>query len=236
MQHILITGSSRGVGLALVHEWLARDNTHIYATCRNPQTAHELTALAEKNPERVSVIALDVTDSASIEAAAKSVSQLTTQLDILVNNAGIYPKDPESQQFGSLTAERVLDVLTTNAVAPLLVTQAFMPLLQKGTNPRLVMISSQVGSITNTRVSYGVSYRMSKTALNMATKILANEYGASGMIVITTHPGHVATDMGGQGAPVSPQESASGLVALTERLTPDDNGHFFNYDGRELPW
>jgi len=236
MQHVLITGCSRGIGLAMVREWLGRGSAYIYATCRDPQTAHELTALAAQHPDSLTVIALDVVDQDSIAAAQKAVSALTAHLDIVVNNAGIYPKDDQSQRFGSLTPERMLDVFTTNSVAPLMVTQAFMPLLQHGTHPRLVMISSQVGSITNTRVSYAVAYRMSKTALNMATKILANEYGESGMIVVTTHPGHVATDMGGAGAPVSPQESAAGLVTLIERLKPEDNGHFYNYDGQELPW
>ena len=127
------------------------------------------------------------------------------------------------------------EVITTNAVGSLIVTQAFRQLLASGANPRAVMISSGLGSVTNaTGGSY--AYRMSKAAMNMAARALSRDDAMRGIITITTHPGWVQTDMGGPEAAITPAQSAAGLRSLIARLTDADNGKFFLYDGTELPW
>jgi NAD(P)-dependent dehydrogenase (short-subunit alcohol dehydrogenase family) len=79
-------------------------------------------------------------------------------------------------------------------------------------------------------------YRVSKAALNSVAKNLSVELAPRGITTITTHPGWVRTDMGGSGAAIDVKESVAGLKAVIEKLTPADNGKFFNYDGSELPW
>ena len=172
----------------------------------------------------------------SIKNAVDTLAAQVDGLDLLINNAGIYPKGAhQSFHLGQLSAADVSEVITTNSVGPLMVTQAFRQLLHNGERPRVVMISSGLGSLTSaTGGSYG--YRMSKAAMNMAARVLSHDSAMSGIITITTHPGWVQTDMGGPAAPTTPTESATGLKILISHLTCDDNGKFLLYDGTELDW
>lgn len=215
MQYILITGSNRGVGLALVKEYLRRGDIHIFAACRQPEAANDLHVLQEQNPDAITLVKLDINKAEDIKNAVEQVSAQTSQLNLLINNAGIYPRTPENTALGQLEYDELSHVITTNSVSPVMVTQAFVDLLKLGGNPRVVMISSQMGSITRAGSS-GLSYRMSKASLNMAAKVLSSILRNDGIIVITTHPGHVSTDMGGASAPVSPAQSAQGLVNIIE--------------------
>lgn len=233
MQYILITGSNRGVGLALVKDYLQRGDVHIFAACRKPDSASDLQALQEANPSAVTLVTLDINNADDIESAVKQVSAKTQQLDVLINNAGIFHRTPENTVLGQLDYSELSHVITTNSVSPVMVTQAFADLLKNATNARIVMISSQMGSITRAGSS-GLSYRMSKASLNMAAKVLSQIL--QDITVITTHPGHVATDMGGAGAPVSPAQSAHGLVDVIENLSISQTGQFFDYTGSEIPW
>lgn len=233
MQKILITGSNRGIGLALVKEYLSRGNVQIFATCRNPDKAEELQKLAADNP--VIVIPLDVNDEESITASVNLVKQNTDSLDLLINNAGINPREDSVRHFGSLKASNIEHVLTSNSISPLIVTQAYVPLLKKGNHPRVVMVSSQMGSIARAGSS-SLAYRMSKAAMNMSAKVLSQILASEGITVITTHPGWVQTDMGGSSAPVRPVDSAAGLAEVIGGLSAADNGKFFNYTGEEIPW
>lgn len=235
MQHIMITGCNRGIGFALVYEYLARNDVHVFATCRNPDSATALQALKAKNPDSLTIVTLDIDDTESIDRAFGQISEKTNKLDLLINNAGIFPRKPEDSSFGQLNRDALNQVMATNSVSPVIVTQAFVDLLKQGDNPRVVMISSKMGSITQAGAS-GLSYRMSKTALNMATKILSLELGTHGITVITTHPGHVSTDMGGSSAPVKPSDSATGLSKIADNLTRAQSGKFYNYTGEEIPW
>ena len=231
MQKILITGANRGIGLALVKEYFKRD-VQIFAACRNPEEAADLQALQS---EKLSLISLDISNESSIANAVQAVSAQTDRLDILINNARIYPRDAASASFGHLEAENLAHILYTNSISPVMVTQAFLDLLRNAKPSKVLMVSSRLGSITLAGTS-GFGYRMSKTALNMAVKVMAQVLAPEGITVVTTHPGHVATDMGGAGAAVSPVESAEGLIRLLDTLSPEKAGHFYNYTGEELPW
>ena len=233
MQTILITGANRGIGLALTRQ-LLQDDARVFATCRAPARADDLNELAQRRPERVTVLQLDVNDEASIENAVASVAAKTDALDLLINNAGI-GGDDSGRILGQLTASEVSHVITTNAVSPLILTQACRDLLKAGDNPRVVMISSGMGSLQRTGgASY--AYRMSKAAMNMAARVLAFDGAMTGITTVTMNPGWVQTDMGGPSAALKPEESASALRTLIKRLRPADNGKFFQYDGSELPW
>ncbi|MCY4064277.1 MAG: SDR family oxidoreductase [Chloroflexi bacterium] len=233
MQNILITGANRGIGFELTRQ-LLKDDSQIFATCRAPESADALNELAREHADRVAVLPMDVNDKATIDGALEAVAGKVDALDLLINNAGI-GGDERGRIMGQLTASEVSHVMATNAVAPLIVTQAFRDLLKRGNNPRVVMISSGLGSLQRTSgTSY--AYRMSKAAMNMAARVLAFDSAMNGITTVTMNPGWVQTDMGGPSASLKPEESGDALRALINRLTPAENGMFFQYDGSELPW
>ena len=236
MQHILVTGANRGIGLELVRQYVHQKTiNHIFATARNPEEASDLRALAAERSGRITIIQLDINDDDSRNASLKTVQQHTDKLDILINNAGINIRDDSGTRLGSLKAEALAHNITTNAVSPLIISQLYLDLLKKGENSRLVMISSQLGSIQNA-TGGGYAYRMSKAAMNMAARILSKDPTTSDLITVTMHPGWVQTDMGGKHASLTVPESAEGIINVVDNLKPEDSGSFLQWNGSTLPW
>jgi NAD(P)-dependent dehydrogenase (short-subunit alcohol dehydrogenase family) len=234
--HALLTGANRGLGL----EWtrrLADRVDRLFATCRRPGEARELNDLADAHPDMIEVFALDVADSDSITAAAERVGTEAGALDLLINNAGINGGGT-GDRFGTVDQETMMDVLRVNTAGPHLMTQAFADLLRadetKG-DSIVVNVISQLGSIANTNGGGWHSYKASKAALNMCTRLQAGVLDGDA-IVVSMHPGWVRTDMGGSNARLSTEESVTGMLDVIEGLTPTDSGRFLSYDGRELPW
>jgi NAD(P)-dependent dehydrogenase (short-subunit alcohol dehydrogenase family) len=234
--HALLTGANRGLGL----EWtrrLADRVDRLFATCRRPGEARELNDLADAHPNMIEVFALDVADSDSITAAAERVGTEAGALDLLINNAGINGGGT-GDRFGTVDQETMMDVLRVNTAGPHLMTQAFADLLRadetKG-DSIVVNVTSQLGSIANTNGGGWHSYKASKAALNMCTRLQAGVLDGDA-IVVSMHPGWVRTDMGGSNARLSTEESVTGMLDVIEGLTPTDSGRFLSYDGRELPW
>jgi len=232
MQRCLVTGANRGLGLAFVTELLER-GARVLACCRDPARATALSTLASAHGERLSLHALDVTDAAAITTLAQAAARQLQGLDLLINNAGVLIP---GERFGNVDSASLALSFAVNAAGPLLVTQALTPLLALGHEPRVLCISTQIGSITEASTFRTVSYAMSKAALNMAVKRLAAELAARGIVVLAAHPGWVRTDMGGQGAALAPADSAHALLGLIERARAADTGRFLAYDGAELPW
>ncbi|MBZ0299766.1 MAG: SDR family oxidoreductase [Anaerolineae bacterium] len=240
MQRILITGSNRGIGLELVRRYLRREDTLIFATCRNPQAAAPLQALAAQHPHRLLILRLEVTDAGQIVEAVTAVRIKVDGLDLLINNAGTYAgrvgdADPQVTQFGALEVGPMLDMLRVNTVAPLMMAQAFADLLRRGHNPRLVNVSSDAGSLTMWDGG-AYTYPASKTALNMFTRCLAHDLRADGITVISLHPGFIQTDMGGPRATLTLDEAIPGVIRVIDNLAPGDSGQFLNWDGSRVPW
>jgi NAD(P)-dependent dehydrogenase (short-subunit alcohol dehydrogenase family) len=127
-------------------------------------------------------------------------------------------------------------VFNVNTLAPMRVAETFARHLERAQSPRLLNISSKLGSIQANETSGAHLYRSSKAALNMVTKCLSIDLDERGVIVAAVHPGHVSTDMGGRNAALSPEDSAAGVLAMAQRLSPADNGGFYGYDGTALPW
>ncbi len=232
MQRILITGANRGVGLELVRQCLARGG-RVFAGCRQPQRSDALLKLAEIAKPNLTLVQLDVTDERSLDEARKQVGSSVEALDLLFNNAAINLGD---EQLTHVSAAKLAETLRVNAIGPLLVAQRFFDLLQAGDSPRLVNVSSEAGSITRMRHFRGYGYYGSKAALNMYTKSLSLDPNLSGVTVIALHPGWVRTDMGGPMATLSGEESARKILAVVDRLTPQDTGKFYTYTGDEYPW
>lgn len=235
---VLVTGASRGLGLELVRQHAARGD-EVAATCRDPAAARELQALAAAQPGRVRVLRLDVRSQDSIEQAARDAAAGAAGLDLLWSNAGIYPGMPGTPvregPLGTLTAADAREVLETNAVGPILVAQAFLPLLLRGERPRLVAVSSGYGSLAqNEGAPYW--YGASKAALGMLHRSLAADAAAKGLVVLILSPGWVRTDMGGPGAPTPVDRAVSGMIRVADEATAAQNGSFLDWRGRVVPW
>lgn len=221
MKTVLITGANRGIGLELARQWVAR-GAKVIGTARRPDEAVELKKVGAR------IVALDVSDEASIAACAKEVGG--EAIDVLFNNAGMSSKSPKLE---ACTKDELMRVIGVNAVAPVLVCKALMGNLLKGERKLVVNITSQLGSIArNEGGSYG--YRASKAALNMFTSCMAKEL--KDVTFIAMHPGWVQTDMGGERAPLKVEESVSSMLLAIDRLTSADSGRFLNFDGTTIPW
>jgi NAD(P)-dependent dehydrogenase (short-subunit alcohol dehydrogenase family) len=233
LERLFITGSNRGIGLAVVQAYLERRAVEIFAACRQPELATELQTLAKQYPNALHLISLEVTEQASINQAVSQVQNLTDALDILINNAGV---DPEAQSLETISAETMMRVYAINTVAPLMISKAFLPLLKKGTNPRLVQISTEMASLEDRTYGGSYAYCSSKAALNMAMRGMAADLRRNGIINIALDPGWVQTDMGGASASLVPEESAEGILKVISNLKASDNGRYLAYDGSEHNW
>mgnify|MGYP003666686410 FL=1 len=226
MPTLLITGSNRGLGLEFVRQYAA-EGWRVYACCRSPASASELEALAS---DSVTIHALDVGDFAAIEALARELGGVA--IDLLINNAGVFG---DGSPLGSVNYEVFRKTLEINTLAPLRVTECFLPHLEAGSLKKIAHVTSRMGSIADNTSGGRYAYRSSKAALNMVNKSLSQDLGSRALTVVL-HPGWVATDMGGANAPLQAPESVAGMRKVIAGLSPEDTGRFFNYDGDLLPW
>jgi len=236
----LVTGANRGIGLEFVRQ-LATRGDRVFATARDVKRATELQQLAKQHGDgRVKVIPLDVNAADSIRAAADAVQKETDALDLLINNAGVYAArvtaggDP-AEKLGDLNFDDALKVIRTNAVAPLILTQALLPLLKRGADPKVVSITSGYGSVADNN-GFPYYYAASKAALNMFMRSFAGDAAARGIITIVMSPGWVQTDMGGKSAPTPPEQSVAGMLKVIDGLTDADNSTFKDWRGKEVSW
>ncbi len=226
MPTVLITGANRGIGLEFARQYAA-DGWRVLATCRDPDAAGDLKAIAGD----ISLHRLDVTDAGRIAALAEELAG--EAIDLLINNAGV--SGSGGSAFGRIDFGLWEDTMRVNALAPARVTEAFAPHLERGGGKRVVAISSRLGSIKEMGGG-SLIYGTSKAALNAAMKTLAGDLRGRSIVVAVLHPGWVATDMGGAGAPTSAQASVAAMRGIIAGLGPADSGGFFGYDGGEIPW
>ena len=218
MPSVLITGANRGIGLEFARQYSA-DGWDVVATVR--QSSPELDVLG------VRVERLDMRD---LDAVA-SFGERLDSLDLLIANAGTYgPRSPRSAAEG----EEWLETFAVNTVAPYLLAQSVLPLVARS-GGKLVAITSKMGSIADNRSGGYIAYRSSKTALNSAWRSLAID-NRDKVVAAVLHPGWVQTRMGGESAPLEPEESVAGMRRVIHDLGPDQSGRFFSYDGSEIPW
>lgn len=238
MEHILITGANRGLGLEFTRQYLER-GAHVFAGCRRPAEARALRTWQAKYPQRLSIVALDVGDADAIQTSHNLVHSQTESIDILVNNAGIYSShgsDEPLERLGKLSFDDALTVLRVNAVAPLLVAQQFLGLLRASRGAKLINISSGYGSVSANTGGFPYYYSASKAALNMFMRSLAADAKRWGITTVLLDPGWVSTDMGGPGAPLAPEKAVGAMLRLIDALTPRHNGRFLTWQGDEQDW
>ena len=235
MPSVLITGANRGIGLAFARSFAA-DGWRVHACCRDPDGAEDLAALSvvmasADTAGAVMLHRLDVTDGSRIAGLSRELAG--EAIDVLVNNAGVMGP---GTGFGEMDYDGWLPVFETNTLAPMRMAEGFVEQVAKSGRMLIVNISSMMGSLGENAGGGAIIYRSSKAALNMVSKSLSAELAPRGITVIVFHPGWVSTDMGGPDAAVTPGESVEGMRAVIERVTPNDSGRFFNFDGREIQW
>ena len=223
----LVTGGNRGIGFEACRQ-LARAGLRVVLTARDPVRGEEAAEALRDEGLDVSFEELDVADGVSVEACARRLSDAGTDIDVLVNNAGVYPTQGVFQ-VDEETFERALEI---NTLGPFRTCRAFVPAMARRGYGRVVNVSSGGGSFGE---GIGpVAYGASKAALNALTVKVAEavrgDVKANAMC-----PGWVRTDMGGVGAPRSPEQAADTLVWLATLPPGGPNGGFFR-DRRPIPW
>jgi len=220
---VLVTGSSRGIGLELCRQLKERGD-HVVATCRRSTDA--LSALDVEVLEDV-----DVSDPASLNLL--SIRLMERKIDWLLNNAGIL------QSFGlndldancSVKFKKMFDV---NSLGPLLATKSLLKHLDRGS--KVGLITSRMGSIADNDSGGSYAYRMSKAAANAAGKSLSIDLKSHGISVGILHPGYVRTDMTGHNGLMDVDEAVIGLIERMDNLNLTNTGSFWHTNGDILPW
>jgi NAD(P)-dependent dehydrogenase (short-subunit alcohol dehydrogenase family) len=228
---VVITGANRGIGLELTKIFLQAGQWKIIACCRNPDVAGDLQNLAQNADSKIDICSLDVTEDASVEEFANYLSG--QKVDVLLNNAGVMGGDRQSAF--DMDYDAWLDTFKVNTMAPLRMVQNLMRNLKLSDQPKIVTISSQMGSL-NRKSKGSYAYRSSKAAVNKVMQVLSLDLEEEDIIVSMIHPGWVQTNMGGKEADISPQESAAGLFKVITSLQKSDSGRFLQYTGEEHPW
>jgi NAD(P)-dependent dehydrogenase (short-subunit alcohol dehydrogenase family) len=237
---VLITGSNRGIGLALASAY-AKAGWRVVATCRDPGRATELGALAKAHA-KVAVEALDVTNSTSIDALVAKYRG--KPIDVLVNNAGT-SGNYEGQLPGKFDEAAFEEIMRVNAFAPLRISSAFLDNVSASRQKKIIAISSGRGSVSKPFLDHrAYFYDMSKAALNLGMRKFQDDVSSKGVLVGIFAPGVVDTDLNHglrNGVPakrplISTSESATGLVAMIANLSATNEDRFLNYNGETFGW
>jgi NAD(P)-dependent dehydrogenase (short-subunit alcohol dehydrogenase family) len=249
----VVNGASRGLGLAFCRRLLATPRVErVYATCRVPDAAGELGALAAEADGRLQILSMDVAREDTIAGAAALIGAHGSPVNLVLNVAGLLHQMDEGGR-GPGPERRLADVdpewlarsFRINAAGPLLVAKHFEPLLPRREHAVFASLSARVGSIEDNRLGGWYAYRGSKAAQNMFTRGLAIELKRrhAGIVCVGLHPGTTDTGLSRpfqRGvAPdklFSPEQAAGFLLAVIDDLGPEDNGTFRAWDGQVIPW
>jgi NAD(P)-dependent dehydrogenase (short-subunit alcohol dehydrogenase family) len=220
----LVSGANRGIGQEIARQ-LAEDHGFLVLA-----GSRDSGKIAESDTIRA--IQLDVTDQARVDGVREQIESDPSRLDVLVNNAGI--TGPWADTVADEDLDQAHAVLETNLFGAWRLTQAMLPLLRQSEYPRVVNVSSGAGQLSDMNSGYP-SYRMSKSALNALTRILAEEEAVHGLLANSVCPGWVRTDMGGRSAPRPVAEGADTPVWLATLPADGPTGGFFR-DRKPIPW
>ena len=220
MPKVVITGANRGIGLELARQYKQRGDD-VVAICRS--SSDELAKLDIEVVEGI-----DVGDDAVGGELAANLEGRT--VDVLVNCAGIL----SDESLGDLDFDRIRKQFEINSLGPLRVTAALKDSLGRGS--KVAIVSSRMGSVEDNTSGGRYGYRMSKAAVNMAGRSLANDLKDDGVAVAILHPGFVRTEMTGHQGLIDPPESVAGLIARIDEVTLESTGTFWHTNGEVIPW
>lgn len=239
---VLVTGGNKGIGNHIVNQ-LAQQGAHVYLAARDVRRGQAAADLLKEQSLDVEFVRLDVTDAASVATAAEQVEEANGRLDVLVNNAAITSGlEPAS----AMTTENLRRTYETNVFGVAAVTNAFLPLLRRSPSPRIVNVSSGMGSISMiadpdvelTKLNQA-AYQSSKAALNALTVLYANELRDEGVKVNAVCPGYRATELnGGLPTPGAGHPADGAKVAVKLAMIDDDGptAQFLGDTGAFYPW
>ena len=245
MKKVLITGANKSIGFETARQ-LLQNGYYIYLGSRSREKG--LAAMEKLKAEgltNVDAVQIDVTDTASVQAARAEIGRKTDVLDVLINNAGINGGLPQTAL--SATIDQFQTVFDTNLYGVVRVTQAFIDLLKKSPQPRIVNVSSSQGSLTlasdPTNMYYhhkGAVYQSSKSALNMYTIALAYELRETLVKVNMVDPGFVATDFNNHRGFGTVEEAGTRIAKYALIGEDGPTGKYFseelNPETGEIPW
>ncbi len=246
--NVLVQGASRGIGLAMLRQLLARHaDGRVVATCRQPDQAEALQALAAGSGGRVRVIALELTDEASISAAAERSAEFIDELQLILNVGGFLhrPGQMPERRLAEVESANLIASFAVNAAGPLLVAKHFQRFLPRTGRAVFASLSARVGSIGDNRLGGWYAYRGAKAAQNMFTRCLSVELVRRhrGLICVALHPGTVDTELSrpfqarvAEEKLFSVARAASQLLDVIAALTVEDNGAFIAWDGQRVEW
>jgi len=245
---VLITGSNAGHGLAFVEEYAAL-GWNVIATCRTPEKADRLTALADEYPNVV-IEELDIVNDDEIASLVEKYRG--TPIDVLMNNAAINTFRFGPMRFGKIDYEWFEEILRVNIIGQLKVSEAFQDNVAASQQKKIISMTSTGGSIGEMKIPIGVGYRASKAGLNMAMRAYSIALKPKGIIVSIIGPGTVDTEDYMNAADPStvpsnyrnmikagrlaPRSAIDDMIALIDRLTLEDSGVFYEWTGREIAW
>ena len=227
----VVTGGNKGIGFGICRA-LAKQGIRTILTARDVSKGEVAKKQLKQEGLEIIFHPLDVTDENSIDSLAGFLAREFGKLDILINNAAIR-KDAGMMGL-DVPVEVVREMMETNLYGPLMICQALAPLLKKSSAGRIVNVSSGMGSLASMGGG-SPAYRITKTALNAMTKVLASEFRGTGVLVNCCHPGWVRTDMGGRGASKSIDEGADTPVWLALLSKDGPTGGYFQ-DKKPMPW
>jgi len=230
---VVVTGANRGLGLEVARQ-CAVDGDTVLLGSRDPEAGQRAAdgLVADGVPDgRLRPVRLDVTDADGLAALAARISDQFGRVDVLVNNAAVHYDTWQNAANADLGVVR--EALETNVLGAWLTTQTFLPLLRRGRHPRVVMVSSEGGSLAS--MGGGIpAYHVSKAALNALTRTLAGDLVRDAILVNAVCPGWTVTDMGGPGG----RPVAEGAASIRYAMDLPDGGptSTFTRDGRPIPW
>jgi NAD(P)-dependent dehydrogenase (short-subunit alcohol dehydrogenase family) len=244
----LVTGASRGIGLAFVrHLAAAGQARRIWAGCRDPASAAALAPLAGEF-EAVRLLELDVTKEASLASAVRFAAEEGASLDLVINCAGFLhrPGGPQPERrLAEVRWDWLLESFAVNAAGPLLLAKHIEPLLPRRERAVFASLSARVGSIGDNHLGGWYGYRGAKAAQNMFIRTLSIELArrARGAICVALHPGTTDTDLsrpfqGGvpPGKLFTAERAVDQLLRVIDGLVIANTGGFYGWNGEKLPW
>ena len=240
MPTLLITGANRGIGFGVVR-LLAAKGWRIHATCREPEQAEDLQALARVNADRITLHRLELLDFPAIRALGEALRD--ESIDVLFNNAGVmnmaqrrYDPALTTQDFGHTDVDEWTSVFQVNVIAPMKLAEAVVESIARSEKKTIITATSVMGSIRLNTTGRWQHYRTTKAAVNQMMRGMAAELRPRGIVCFPLHPGSVRTDMNFAAAPLSVEESAAGIVHVIENASQKNSGRYLTWNGEEMPW
>ena len=236
MPTVMVTGANRGIGYEHVAQY-AQKKWKVIACARQPEKAIDLLQLQDKYGANFIIEELEVTNHNQVDDLSQKYSN--TAIDILINNAGTggpegMPGAMDYQKIDNMNYQIWRDILEVNLLAPFKVATSFHKQISISDKKTLIMMSSDLGSVSQNTFGGLHSYRASKSGLNIVAKGMSNEW--KDIIVVALAPGWCRTYLGGAEAEIDPIDSVADQQKMFESLTESDSGKFLDRFGDEVPW